>query len=126
MSCEREEKKEGLKALTTRGQLLPPGGCRERPRVQTKASSSSPRQRKKLLPCNSERAEKNKEEEKKASPDVEAEEGGREGRAGPLVPLRGHSHRIKGTVAAIELGEGLFENRRQSWLITLMERGGAR
>lgn len=85
---------------------------------------SSPKKKASSLQLRESR-EKQRRRKKKASPDVEAEEGGREGRAGPLVPLRGHSHRIKGTVAAIELGEGLFENRRQSWLITLME-GGAR
>lgn len=56
---------------------------------------------------------------------MEEEEGGsREGRAGSLVPLRGHSHRVEGTVPAIELGEGLFENGREPWLITLRGRQG--
>lgn len=88
---------------------------------------SSPKKR--LLPCNSQesRAKKIKKNKlKKASPDVEGEEGGREGRVGSLVPLRGDSHWIEGTVPAIELGEGLFENRRESWLITLRERARKR
>lgn len=70
-----------------------------------------------LPPLSSPKLSCNSEVEQKASPDVEDEEGGREGWASP--PLWGNSHRIEGTVPAVELWEGLFENGCKTWLIAL-------
>lgn len=100
--------------------LVAASPTKKRLRVRTKASSSSPRPKKKKA-SSSQLQESGATKKKKPVLVSRVEEGGREGRAGPPVPLRGDGHRVEGTVPAVELGEGLFQNGRESRLIALTD-----